>query len=323
MDSTRILAVRLGAMGDIIHSLPAVAALKRSAPGARVGWAVDPKWAMLLEGNPYVDEVLLFDRRRWASIRETWNRLRREPFDIAIDFQGLVKSSLVAFASGAGRRIGFVSSQARESLASRLYNVPVAAESTHVVDKNLDLARAAGAQDGRREFPLPPGRPEGELPDGRFILACPLAGWASKQWPLEYYSEVATVLAREGLTLVVNGPPSSAEELGRIRGAIVHLSGIGGLLHATRQAAGVIGVDSGPLHLAAALGRPGVAIFGPTDPARNGPYGGTITVLRDSAATTTYQRDAEISPAMRAVLPAAVVSALRIRLEFNAERMRR
>ncbi len=321
MKSTRILAVRLGAMGDVIHTLPAVVALKRGLPGARVTWAVDPKWAVLLEDNPFVDEVLLFNRRRWSSIRETWRKLRREPFDIAVDFQGLIKSSAIAFASGAARRIGFASNEAREPLASRLYNLRVATVEIHVVDRNLDLARAAGGHDAGHEFPLPSGRPEGELPAGRFILACPLAGWASKQWPLEYYSEVAGALAADGLTLVVNGPPSASVQLSQVRGAFVHASGIEGLLDATRRASGVIGVDSGPLHIAAALGRPGVAIFGPTDPARNGPYGGTITVLRDPAATTTYKRDGEISPAMRAVLPAAVVAALRICLELHAERM--
>jgi len=116
----------------------------------------------------------------------------------------------------------------------------------------------------------------------------------------------------------VNGPPAATETLSRIGGALVHVSGLPGLIDATRRAVGVIGIDSGPLHLAAGLGRPGVAVFGPTDPARNGPYGGTITVLRDAAAPTTYKRDRNISASMRAIRPEAVVAALRIRLNFHA-----
>jgi hypothetical protein len=114
-----------------------------------------------------------------------------------------------------------------------------------------------------RTFAIPQGAPEGKLPDGRFVLASPLAGWGAKQWPLKSYEELA---AKLDVPLVVNGAPGSASELGSIRGAHVHLSGIDGLIDATRRAHAVIGVDSGPMHLAAALGKPGVAIFGPTDP---------------------------------------------------------
>jgi heptosyltransferase-1 len=120
----------------------------------------------------------------------------------------------------------------------------------------------------------------------------------------------------------VNGAPSARDQLARIRGAHVHVSGIDGLIDATRRAVGVIGVDSGPLHMAAALARPGVAIYGPTDPARNGPYGATITVLRDAAAHTTYRRGAQVAPSMRAIGPAGVVEALRIRLAFHSQRTR-
>ena len=125
-------------------------------------------------------------------------------------------------------------------------------------------------------FPSPKARRKAHLPDGKFVLASPLAGWGSKQWPLEFYEELAR---RLDLPLVVNGPPEAAATLARIRGAHVHLSGIRGLIHATRRAHAVIGVDSGPMHLAAALAKPGVAIFGPTDPARNGPYGGSLRVV--------------------------------------------
>src|SRR5581483_9929801 len=151
----------------------------------------------------------------------------------------------------------------------------------HVVDRNLDLAVAAGATSILSSFPLPPGSPEEPLPDGDFVLACPLAGWRSKQWPAEYYTVLATRLRRElGVPLVLNAPPGAI--FPPAPDALLHTSGIPGLIYATRRATAVLGVDSGPLHLAAALSRPGVAIFGPTDPARNGPYGGSLQVLRSA-----------------------------------------
>lgn len=321
MATSRILVVRLGAMGDVIHALPTVATLKRELTSARITWVIDPKWAALLEGNPYVDEVLEFDRRRWASIRSAWRELRQRPFDVAIDLQGLIKSALITTMSGARRSIGFSREQAREWAAALFYSKTVNSPERHIVDRNLSLAQAAGAKRLVRDFPLPMGQPEGELPDTPYVLTCPLAGWASKQWPLENYTAVAQMLRQDGYDLVVNGPPNARESLAGIRGAHVHTSGIAGLIHATRCAAGVIGVDSGPLHLAAALGKPGVAIFGPTDPARNGPYGGSMTVLRDPAATTSYKRHSEIHPSMRAVPPDAVFDALRIRLAFFSSRM--
>jgi heptosyltransferase-1 len=303
------LVVRLGAMGDVVHALPAVAALKRM-PQARITWVVDPRWTPLLEGNPDVDDIVPLNRRHWSSVRACWRKLRTEPFDVAVDLQGLLKSAAIVAAAGAERTIGFDRRQARESAAALFYSKEVPTTSAHVVDKNIELAMAAGATDLHRCFRLPAGKLEGSLPARPFILSCPLAGWRSKQWPVEYYRELAGLLAANGLALVVNGAESSRADLESITGAQVNVSGISGLIAATRHAAAVIGVDSGPLHLAAALGRPGVAIYGPTDPARNGPYGGSIAVLRDAAARTTYKRGHDIDPAMRAIRPQDVLDAL-------------
>jgi len=162
---------------------------------------------------------------------------------------------------------------------------------------------------------LPTGAPEGSLPAGKFILASPLAGWGAKQWPLERWSDLAALL---NLPLVVNGPPDAAPVLQQIRGAHVHLSGLAGLIDATRRAHAVIGVDSGPLHLAAALAKPGVAIFGPTDPARNGPYGGTIRVLRSPDAATDYSRRATPHSSMFAITPRMVADTLAAALEASS-----
>ncbi|HBY61942.1 MAG TPA: hypothetical protein DEH78_19150 [Solibacterales bacterium] len=315
--SSDILVVRLGAMGDILHALPAVATLKHSHPRSRVSWAVDPKWAPLLEGNPFVDEVLPLARKSLRDVARAWKLLRSRPFDLAIDFQGLLQSALVASAARPDRIVGFHHSQVRERAAAFFYSACVAARSAHVVDRNVELAVAAGAANVIHAFPIPPGAPEGTLPEDGFVLASPFAGWAAKQWPLEHYAALAQELDRMGLRLVLNGPPEARETLAAGR-AITHCSGLAGLIHATRRATAVVGVDSGPLHLAAALGKPGVAIFGPTDPARNGPYGGTFTVLREEGAATTYKRRAEIESSMRAISPRHVAQELRARLESRS-----
>jgi heptosyltransferase-1 len=304
--SSRILVVRLGAMGDIIHALPAVASLKTGFPGSRLTWVVEPKWAPLLADNPFIDQIVLLRRDTLAGLLESWRSLRAERYRFAVDFQGLIKSALVASAAHADRIFGFHQTQLRERAAALFYSNSTVSRAAHVVDRNLDLAAAAGAATLLRTFPLPAGRPEGALPPGDFVLASPLAGWRAKQWPVEYYQALAARLQGQlGIPLVLDGPPGSGLD---------HCSGLPGLIHATRRAVAVVGVDSGPLHLAAALGKPGVAIYGPTDPARNGPYGDSLQVLRSPAAVTTYKRGASIDEAMRAVSPAQVFEALQATL---------
>jgi len=304
-EARRMLVVRLGAMGDILHTLPAVVSLKRSFPAVKLTWAVEERWAPLLEGNPAVDELAFVNRRKLSAILELRRRLRESGFEAAIDFQGLIKSAIVAAFARPERIYGWDRSTARESLAALFYSKTVTPKAIHVVDRNIELAAGAGATSTGISFPLPQGRPEGILPDGPFVIANPTAGWASKQWPLEYYSELGRRLRDKGVRLVLNG--ATAIDVPHTE---AHVSGLAGLIDATRRAVAVIGVDSGPLHLAAALAKTGVAIFGPTDPARNGPFGGTIRVLRDPHAVTSYKRRAEIDASMWAITPDLVWSAL-------------
>jgi len=312
---TQILVVRMGSMGDVIHALPAVATLKHSFPGSNLSWVVDPKWAPLLEGNPFIDRLILLERKNLRGLWEAWRVLHKMRFDFAVDFQGLAQSALVASVGRPDRIFGFHQSQVREKPAALFYSNKVRTQAAHVVDRNLELAAATGASSILRTFPLPEGSPEGELPPGDYVLASPLAGWLAKQWPPESYRALARRLESElGMPLVLNVPPDAAAWLESAPEARAHLSGVPGLIHATRRAAAVVGIDSGPLHLAAALGRPGVAIYGPTDPARNGPYGGSFTVLRSPQAATSYKRRAEIDSSMRAITPDAVFAALRERL---------
>jgi heptosyltransferase-1 len=307
MAVTRILVVRLGAMGDIIHALPAVTSLRSSFPGVRISWAVHPKWRELLEGGGAADELILVDRRSYSGVRTAAAALRRDEFDFAVDFQGLIQSALVARAARSGAVFGFHRDIVREKPASLFYTQTLLSRAAHVVDRNLALAAAAGATRRVLECPLPPGRPEGSLPQGPFVLAAPFAGWPSKQWPLEYYAEVAAKLP---VPLVLNGAPSQESKLRAVAGARTHISSVSGLIDATRRAAAVIGVDSGPLHLAAALGVPGAAIFGPTDPRRNGPYSPAIRTLRSGDAVTTYKRGREIDKSMRDISPGQVLAVI-------------
>jgi heptosyltransferase-1 len=321
MGRPRILVVRLGAMGDVIHALPAVATLKHCFPQAHLAWVIEPRWAPLLAGNPFVDEVILFDRRLPAGLLATGRRLRAGRFDTVVDFQGLIKSALLAALARPERIFGFHQSQVRERLAALVYSHRTRARSSHVVDRNLELAAAAGASRPLIAFPLPPGAPEATLPEGEFVLASPLGGWAAKRWPLEYYGDLARLVRRElGLPVVLNGPPGQADAFRSLPETFVHASGLDGLIYATRRATAVVGIDSGPMHVAAALGKPGVAIFGPTDPARNGPYGGTLTVLRSPAARTSYQRRNRIDESMTAITPEAVFEHLKARLAIPLAR---
>ena len=306
-----ILVVRLGAMGDILHALPAVRALKLGHPDTPLTWVVEPKWTPLLEENPFVDRVVTLDRESFRGLAASHRTLRESNYCLAVDFQGLLKSALVAVAAQPERIYGFDAGQIRERAAALFYRHRISSSAVHVVDRNLDLAAAAGAVcDGPAVFPIPPGRPEGNLPAGEFVLASPLAGWASKQWPLAHYRTLAARLRDElGIPLVLNGALGSP--FGDIAPAVAHYSGLPGLIHATRMAAAVVGVDSGPLHLAAALAKPGVAIFGPTDPARNGPYGDSLRVLRSASAVTTYKRGAVIDESMQSISADEVFEALR------------
>jgi heptosyltransferase-1 len=302
----QILVVRLGSMGDVIAALPAVASLKHSIPHSKITWVIDPKWSLLLEGNPYVDSVLHLDRRTFTGLRNAWRQLRSSRFDFAVDFQGLVKSALVATLARPERIFGFNAAYARESPASWFYSTKVPIRSYHAVERNLDLAAAAGASNILRTFPLPPGERQAELPEGDFVLASPLAGWGAKQWPLDHYTTLAKKLRREcDMPLVLDAPYPLD-----VQGTLSHVSTLAGLIYATRRATAVVGLDSGPLHLAAALGKPGVAIYGPTDPARHGPYGGTISVLRSPEAVTSYRRTPEPDASMRGITPDQVFEAL-------------
>ena len=295
-----ILAVRLGAFGDILHALPAIQSLKRSFPASEVTLLIASRWLPIVQGNPFIDRLLA---PKLAIVRELRPAL-------AFDFQGLLKSALLARLARPAKLYGFDRSVARERFASMFYTHPIPVVGPHRIERNLQLIAAAGASNLSMDTWIPPGRPEGDLPPGPFVLASPFAGWAGKQWPLENYSAVGEVLSGEGLELVINVPEEKRHALSGLKHVRVHSSSLPGLINATRRTTAILGVDSGPLHLAAALRKPGVALYGPTDPDRTGPFGGTMTVLRSDQVQTTYKRHGSIHASMNAITPKQVTEAV-------------
>ena len=309
-DSHTILVIRLGALGDILHALPAVATLKASFSRHNLVWLVARKWVPLLAGNPVISELIPFDRTDLHSLRDLRRTLHALRPELAIDFQGLVQSAIAGRAARPERFFGFDRSVAREPLASLLYSDAVRVTGPHRIERNIQLVQAAGASQVSWETWLPGGTSEADLPSGSYVLASPFAGWNSKQWPIKFYDQLGLQLAKQGLQLVLNVPPERRRDLNNLYHATVHSSSLPGLIYATRNAAAIVGVDSGPLHLAAALKKPGVALFGPTDPAQTGPFQSPMSVLRHPEALTTYKRGRATHASMEAITVGEVVEAL-------------
>ena len=323
----RFLLVRLGSMGDVIHALPAAAALRDTFPEARIDWAIDPKWERLLERNPDLNQVISADRKSASGMATTISSLRDEKYTCAIDFQGLYKSALLAFASGAQRRIGFQSSYAREGLASLLYTDKLNPSGGHKVDHNLALAHAAGARKVTPRFPLVVSPDDVQYAAQElarqniheFYVLNPGGGWRSKCWPPERYGELHRKLADQsgwrGVVSYGPGEENLAEEVvtaaGNSKPAAIPLK-LGPLMALMQRAKFVVSADTGPLHLASALGAAVVGLFGPTDPARNGPYSGTAISIRNLRnSETTYRRGTSYSSAMLSITVEQVMDAIK------------
>ncbi len=345
----RILIVRLSAMGDVIHTLPAVHFLRDAFPKAYIGWLIEDRWAELLcvpgaprRGNPswarpLVDEVHTVNLKAWGKslfsisplqrAATVWNDVRDAHYDVAVDLQGAMRSALLARWSGA--RAIYGAAEPRETPASLWYTRKAIARGRHVVEQNFSIAQAL------RECPgnlLPsdiscdiPRDPQAEVRIaqrltghgiGEVAILNPGAGWGAKRWPAERYGEVARKLVTEGIRSILNYGPGE-EELVRAAeaasGGTAHPMSctITELIALTRRARLFIGSDTGPLHLAAALHVPVVAIYGPTDPARNGPYGTRSVVLRSAESVMSYTRRAAADVGLLAIGSDAVVAAAR------------
>jgi heptosyltransferase I len=335
MAEARFLLVRLGSMGDIIHALPSAAALRDAFPDAQIDWAVEPRWTRLLKNNPDLNNVVSANRKSLAGMLATLQAVRSPGYTCAVDFQALYKSALLAFASGAPRRIGFTSSYAREGLASVLYNDRFNPRGPHKVDHNLTLVEAAGARkpqaprfslaiDAEDEAVLRNDLSKRQI--GEYFVLNPGGGWISKCWPAsryrELHSKLATRFGWRGIVSFGHGEENLAR--GVIQGAddpspVAIPLPLGPLMALLRCAKFVVSADTGPLHLASALGAPVVGLYGPTDPSRNGPYSGADVVVRNPhASVTTYRREASYSSAMLSITVDQVLDAVERRLGLRA-----
>jgi heptosyltransferase-1 len=339
----RLLVVRLGAMGDIVHTLPAATALRNAFPHATIGWVAEERWAELLctlstprsgprsPQRPLVDRIhtinsriwrrALFSTQTWEQIAAAISAVRSVDYEVVVDFQGAIRSALIARISGVPVVCG--PAQAWESPASMFYSRPAMVPRTHVVEQNMALAEAVA----RRPLALPPVMfpcdemaeqdCERSLRDRRlreFVMLSPGAGWGAKQWPATSYAAVARRLAQDGLKSLINFGPgeaglaSAVEEASNGTAERVVCS-LTQMIALTRRARLFIGGDSGPLHVAAAMRIPVVGIFGPTSPARNGPFATSSIVLRSASSVTSHARRAEPEPGLLEITPEQVVDA--------------
>ena len=330
MDEPRFLLVRLGSLGDIVHALPAASALRDIFPSARIDWVVDAKWRRILEGNPDLSEVVVMEGKSAGGIRATVRRLRAAQYSCAIDFQALYKSALLPFLARIPRRIGFKSSYAREGLAAWLYTERCNPRGPHKVDHNLALVERAEASAASPRFPLLV-KPEDddavsrELAAhgmGEFFVLNPGGGWRSKCWPPERYGELHRRLYEtRGWRGVISYGPGE-EELAQAaqqaagNSPLVALPlGLGPLMALLRRAKFVVSADTGPLHLASALAVPVIGLYGPTDPARNGPFSPKdVSVRNPGVSVTTYRRGADFDRAMLSISVEQVIAAIDLRL---------
>jgi len=339
----RILVVRLSAMGDVIHGMPAIAALRRAKPDLEVGWLIEQRWSALLCSRetermaprsplkPLADSVHLANFSNWrrdlASL-ETWREMRASVgevramrYELTLDLQGAIRSALAARAAGTRVRVG--SSQPREAPASMFYTRAVDPAGSHVVEQALSIASAVAGQPleyADPPFPLDPVHEAwadefvAKLDSKPFAILNPGAGWSAKCWPAESFGMVARALAERGLAVVVNHGPGEEQ----LADAVCESSGgiavplkcsVGELIVLTRRAGLFIGGDTGPMHLAAALRVPVVALFGPTRPERNGPFATRSVVLRSPDSVDDSSHINRPDEGLTSIAPQSVIAA--------------
>jgi heptosyltransferase-1 len=321
----KILIIRVGAMGDVLHALPAVSALRKARPDWEIDWVVDPRWAPTLvngEGKgPVVGRVHLAETKKWSkapaspatlrSIFDLRRALRGENYDLAVDMQGTLRSAVIGRMSGSQQFAGY--RDPREAMAAKFYKTKLERKGAHVIEQGAALlGKACGVALDPVDVKLPHEEwadnwAAETVGDRRTCLLAASAGWPAKCWGVQKFGKLAVELTAMGMEVVVNAPRKDDE----LAAAVAEASGgaarvvvcnVTGLIALMRRMTVLVGGDSGPTHLAAALGIPLVALFGPTDPKRNGPRGpGAKVVLRDPASVTSYKRSSTEDPGLAKV----------------------
>ena len=306
-DFNNILIIKPSSIGDVIHALPFLKAIRGRYPNAAISWLINRGIDEIIRDNPNLDEVILFDRKRWGGfddigykfrgLTEFIRELRRKRFDLVIDLQGLFRSGLIAYLSGAGYRIGFAN--ARE-FSPIFYNYKVSHPpiEMHAVDRYLLIAKELGADINKKDFKINiPEKEKGyaaglisRIKKRPLIAINPSARWEAKMWPLKRYAELIDTIAAKlkAQPFLIGSKEDEVrinELLSMVQSKPLNLSGKTSLLQLSallKKADLLITNDSGPMHIAAAVETPVVAIFGPTRPVRTGPYGNGHVVLQSS-----------------------------------------
>lgn len=296
MNIKNILVVKLSAIGDVVHALPVSHALKKCFPEARITWVVEKPAYDLLLNNPYIDEIIIFDKPNFKSLGGLWRNaprfiglLRSRRFDVALDLQALFKGAAIAYCSGAPLRLVYCDTREKSEWLSKRVCGPN--QKGHIVQRYLDVVRGLGCEVGEPVFPIVITDEEikraaaiakhGGLAIGQqYAILSPGANWPNKRWPPESFSALADRLYNDGIIPVLTGGPGdrriSEDIISHTAIPPVDLTGrtsLKQLSYIIREAKAFVGGDTGPMHLAAALGTPVVALHGPTDIIRNGPYG--------------------------------------------------
>jgi heptosyltransferase-1 len=343
----RILIIKLSAIGDVIHSLPVLSALKRLYPKSRIHWLVEETSAGLLRDHPLLERVLVCRRKSWITglkqgrisvLRDFWDffsMVRAERYDLILDLQNLFKSAFWVAVAKSTRKIGFSSTK---ELAYLPLNEKIGPEdfTLHAVDRYLEFLRYIGDFDGQVHFPLPVTPIHVERVDqllkevgltGRRVVAMhPMALWPTKLWKSQSFSELAERLAKElGVGVIFTGGEqdrvSMQEITARVSPYLVNFCGRLDLLELAAlfsQCALVISTDTGPMHLAAAMGTPVVALFGPTDPSRTGPYGpGHVVVRTGIPCSPCFKKKCADPRCMDEITPDLVFHTVEKRLKLS------
>jgi heptosyltransferase I len=356
----RLLVIRLSSVGDIVHALPAVSALGQALPDAQIDWAVERCYSSLLEQNPFVRGIVEVDTLGWSGrlcsaatleeIVRTTLELRRPAYDVAIDFQGLMKSAVAGWLSGSRERIGLSEYWLKEPLAALWYTERVSArDAAHVIDESMVLAEhvisTRGNSSGSAKrlyepagwiFPLPRRAEDDRYVDEQlramgvreFIIVNPGGGWMAKRWAPENYAAVVRRLGEDlPHHILLTGSAEEAPMIERIREqagskrAVYFPSTLMQLIALARRASLFLGGDTGPMHLAAAIGTPIVAIYGPTNPARNGPFSHEDIALSNLGPINHTRRGAN-SSYLQGISVEAVMDAIHRRLALRPGQQR-
>ncbi len=305
-DYKNILIIKPSSLGDVVHSLPTLKALRDRFPAARLSWLINREFSDILEGNPYLDEIIPFERR-YRGFYTFTKGLKRKGFDLIIDLQGLFRSGLMALLSGAKKRIGFANG--RES-SPMFYTdtVPVATMEMHAVDRYLLIAEHLGAKTEDKDFTIDFSKEEDyirrllkekALEGEKIIVINPSGRWKTKRWPVEKFAALADLINKEksASVILIGGPGDVglAEQVEvKVKTEITNIAGRTTLKQLAALLSKVslfVTNDSGPMHIAATVGTPVIALFGPTDPERTGPYGdGHIVIRRNIPCSPCFKK---------------------------------